>query len=182
LTREIGEIPETLTAKTGREGGFHFYYAGKTADTGFRTSARRRVGASLRKAELPLYSETERRRLCSALKAIPANISGDKWASYGMALYDLEWIIDENGVLVDVGFEIWDAWSRTSTGVGAGNGEYKGREDLERRWSKFTHNYKGEPFTIKSIYAHAKERGWQDPTRSPVFKNAINQISEAALS
>jgi hypothetical protein len=63
---------------------------------------------------------------------------------------------------VDVGLEIWDAWSSTSTGQGAGNGEYKGRHDLENRWSKFKQNYKGHRVTIASIYAHAKRCGWND--------------------
>jgi RecA-family ATPase len=164
----------------------------RLAGTGERLS----VGDALRKAQLPRYSPWEADRLLSALMAIPANIDGQTWAGYGMALFDLEWIIPSDGALddiharhgfeplhqhgetVDVGLEFWDAWSSTSTGQGGGNGEYKGRNDLEKRWSKFKQNYKGHRVTIASIYAHAKRYGWTDDRiQSATFESAENQNS-----
>jgi len=109
----------------------------------------------------PAFSESEADRLFSALSAIDAATDGATWASYGAALHDLKWIV--NGV--DEGFEIFDEWSSTSTGKGPGNGEYKGRADLEKRWVSFDKEYNGVRKTIASIYKDAMDRGWQyDPT------------------
>jgi putative DNA primase/helicase len=112
------------------------------------------------------YTKNEAARLCSALRAIPANIDGKRWFSIGAALHDLKWIVDGT----DIGFEIWDGWSKTSTGEGRGNGEYRGRNDLEKRWRNFERDYDGPRFTIASIFYAAKQYGWIDETPSDASK------------
>jgi hypothetical protein len=109
---------------------------------------------ALQEAEAQSWSPEAETRLRLALSAIPADIDGQTWASFGMALCDLRW--DQNGQ--DVGFELWDAWSKTSQGRGAGNGEYRGRADLAKRWRGFQEkNYQGVRATIASIFAKARE-------------------------
>lgn len=105
----------------------------------------------------PPFSEAEADRLFSALSVIDAATDGATWFSIGAALHDLKWI--HNGV--DEGFEIWEEWSATSKGEGAGNGEYKGRADLEKRWAGFSREYNGVRVGIGSIYKRAFELGWQ---------------------
>jgi Protein of unknown function (DUF3631)/Primase C terminal 2 (PriCT-2) len=90
-------------------------------------------------------------RLRSALAAIPPDIDGKTWASFGAAIHDLGW---PNGL------DIWDDWSKTSTGKGAGNGEYRGRQDLEKCWKKFSEPYTGRRVTVASIYHMAMANGW----------------------
>lgn len=102
------------------------------------------------------FSEAEADRLFSALSMLDAATDGASWYGIGAALHDLKWIV--NGV--DEGFEIWDEWSSTSKGQGSGNGEYKGRGDLEKRWASFDKEYQGRRKTIASIYADAMALGW----------------------
>ncbi len=117
------------------------------------------VAQAIHRASLPPWSPEEEARLRSALAVIPANIDGRAWASFGFALHDLRWIVNGR----DIGLEIWDDWSKPSTGKGKGNGEYKGRHDLEKRWSKFFESsYDGRRITIASIYHAARQRGWTD--------------------
>ena len=118
-----------------------------------------RFGASFENAQPP-YSPQEAARLRSALAKIPANLDGKTWFSFGAAMHDLHWIIDGQ----DIGFEIFDEWSKRSTGKGPGNGEYRGRADLEKRWLRFGSDYKGPRTTIASIYRMAKQFGWIDET------------------
>ena len=111
----------------------------------------------------PQFSEAEADRLFSALSMIDAATDGATWFSIGAALHDLKWIV--NGI--DEGFEIWDEWSSSSKGEGPGNGEYKGRADLEKRWVGFAREYNGKRATVNSIYKRAFELGWQyDPHAS----------------
>jgi hypothetical protein len=116
------------------------------------------VAENLLRASLPAWGPQEEARIRSALKRIPADIDGRTWVSFGYALYDLRWII--NGQ--DIGLEIWDDWSKTSTGKGPGSGEYRGRDDLEKRWQSFARDYTGPRVTIGSIFHKAKENGWTD--------------------
>lgn len=102
------------------------------------------------------WSAHEEARLRAALACIPADIGGAIWASYGGALHDLRWIMPDDE---DRGLTVYDDWSRTSTGVGAGNGAYRGRGDLERRWESFGRRV-GARVTVASIFAHAREAGW----------------------
>jgi Bifunctional DNA primase/polymerase, N-terminal/Primase C terminal 2 (PriCT-2) len=101
-------------------------------------------------------------RLRSALAAIPANLDGKTWHSYGAAIHDLEW---PNGL------DLWDDWSKTSKGDGKGNGEYRGRQDLERRWVSFGKTYTGPRVTVASIFRMAKQYGWCDAAE-PKFDGA----------
>lgn len=114
-----------------------------------------RVVANL--TEGPKFSEAEADRLFSALSMLDAATDGATWYSYGAALHDLKWIV--NGT--DEAFEIWDEWSSTSKGQGSGNGEYRGRADLEKRWASFDKEYHGTRTTVASIYKRAFELGWQ---------------------
>ena len=104
----------------------------------------------------PPFSESEANRLFSALSMLDAASDGATWYSYGAALHDLKWIV--NGT--DEGFEIWDQWSSTSTGQGPGNGEYKGRDDLIKRWASFDKEYQGSKTTVATIYSRAFGLGW----------------------
>ncbi len=126
------------------------------------------------------FSWAEAKRLASALAAIPANIEGDIWAGYAAACHDLKWFV--NGV--DVGLEIFDAWSKTSTGKGSGNHEYEGREGIERRWAGFDRPYNGDRCTVGSIYGAAFDRGWQyqEPPAQPEVINGHNGIAAVPAS
>jgi hypothetical protein len=145
----VSERPETrphlpLPASFGQRSG------------GAATTAQRAMRA-LQEAEAQSWSPEAETRLRLALSAIPADIDGQTWASFGMALCDLRW--GANGH--DVGFELWDEWSKTSTGKGAGNGEYRGRADLAKRWRGFQEkNYQGARATVGSIFAAAQRKGW----------------------
>lgn len=233
---------KTLHARTGREGGWHLYYTGKTCPssqvkgehldvrgtTGYVVAppsnhasgrcyawgkplmlpapcpewiepwVRSRTGTAretkpativqnlpewIRSCSLPRladraaigmtepWSEHEEARLRAALAVIPADVDGKTWFSHGAAIHDLNW---PNGI------DIWDDWSKTSKGQGAGKGEYKGRADIEKRWAKFGKEYKGQRVTVASIYAHAAKLGWNgeipDKTEASVdpIKNSVN--------
>lgn len=106
----------------------------------------------------PPYSESEANRLRSALSVIDAAIDGATWFSYGAALHDLKWIVSG----VDQGFEIWDEWSSTSSGdpLVAGEGGYRGRADLEKRWAGFDREYNGVRCTVATIFRAAMDLGW----------------------
>jgi hypothetical protein len=67
------------------------------------------------------------------LPKIPADLDGKTWFSFGAAPHDLRWIV----VGQDIGFEIFDKWSKRSTGKGPGSGEYRGRADLEKTLAPF---------------------------------------------
>jgi hypothetical protein len=126
----------------------------KPSSFGQRSGLAQRALRALQGAEAQSWSPEAETRLRLALSAIPADIDGQTWASFGMALCDLHW--DQNGQ--DVGFELWDAWSKTSQGRGAGNGEYRGRADLAKRWRGFQEkNYQGVRATLASIFAKARE-------------------------
>lgn len=120
------------------------------------------------------FSFDEARRLASALASIPADVDGKTWFSYLGALHALEWIVGD----VDVGFEIADKWSGTSKGQGAGNGEYRGRSDVWKRWQGFNKEFNGVKCTVGSIYADAKARGWryQVETAKPENVNGHNGV------
>ena len=102
------------------------------------------------------YSAHEHARLRSALAAVPANVDGKTWVTIGAVLKDLKWIVGNE----DQGFEIWDEWSSTSQGKGAGNGEYRGRDNLTKRWISFEKDYGGERATTATIFALATKAGW----------------------
>jgi hypothetical protein len=131
------------------------------------------IAGNVHKASLPPWRPQEEARLRSALAAIPADIDGRTWASFGRALHELNWVCDGMRVPADrhapdgtdIGLEIWNGWSKTSTGKGRGNGEYHGRADLEKRWRHFDEtagDYRAAPITIASIYHEARQRGWTD--------------------
>lgn len=118
------------------------------------------------------WSPEEDARLRSALAAIPPHIDGKTWHNICRAGHDLYWIVDGR----DKALDAIDYWSSKSTGRGDGLGLYKGRADIERRWSKFGSNYKGKRFTIASVYDLAKKHGW-DPSRpilAPVEVQEVN--------
>ena len=102
-------------------------------------------------------------RLRSALAAIPADIDGKTWHSFGAAIHDLQW---------PRGLDIWNDWSKLSTGRGKGNGEYRGGQDLERRWVGFGKAYTGPRVTIGSIFHMAKRHGWVDAAEPKIDRPA----------
>ncbi|HXH94054.1 MAG TPA: VapE domain-containing protein, partial [Thermoanaerobaculia bacterium] len=105
------------------------------------------------------WTAHEEARLRSALRSIPASIDGRTWASILMALHDLHW---RDGGGADIGLEIADEWSRTSTGRGEGLGLYRGREDLEKRWASFSGRIgNAGSVTVASVYHLAAEHGWK---------------------
>ena len=124
------------------------------------------------------FTKAEANRLRSALAVIDAAIDGATWFSFGAALHDLKWIV--NGT--DYGLEIWDEWSRTSKGdpLVAGDGGYKGRADLEKRWAGFNRDYQGSRATVASIYKAAMDLGWaQEATPEKVNGHAsLPQFAE----
>ncbi|PWU21853.1 MAG: hypothetical protein C5B50_00790 [Verrucomicrobia bacterium] len=89
-------------------------------------------------------------RIITALAHLPA-VTRDEWLDAGMALHATGW--------GDRALAIWDVWSRLRCpDKGPGRG-YLGIDDLRRQWITF------KPTggrTIGTIFARAKERGWQD--------------------
>lgn len=122
------------------------------------------------------FSPEEAKRLFTALSVIPPDIDGKTWFAYGGALHDLHWIVAG----VDIGFEMWDQWSSTSKGKGPGKGEYKGRADLEKRWVGFAKPKSGPRVTIASIFAKAKELGWEDVNGVPFLPPELEATKSAS--
>lgn len=118
-----------------------------------RNLAERSIAAQ---AAVP-FSTSEAARLRSALAVIDAAIDGGTWASYGMALHDLKWFakVGPQATVIDVGFELWDEWSKTSTGTPETGGAYEGREKMWRRWINFGKEINGARVTVASIFAAA---------------------------
>lgn len=135
-------------------------------------SVAQRAAAAMREP----YSDHQAFRLRAALAHLPPDIDGKTWFSIGGALHDLEWTI--NGT--DQGFEIWDEYSRRSQGKGAGNGEYRGRGDLEKRWISFKKDASGPRVTVATIFAMAKEAGWNGEL--PVIAKPSNGLHNAHMS
>jgi hypothetical protein len=101
-------------------------------------------------------------RIWKALCCIPANLLRPQWVDIGMALHWLHWV-DGDGY--DWGLEAWDKWSQTSDGEGPGErgGDYKGRDDIERRWASFG-GEKEKLVTTKRLFDIAREYGWKEDT------------------
>lgn len=114
------------------------------------------------------FSEQEASRLRAALATIPPDIDGKTWVTIGAALHDLNWIINGS----DLAFEIWDEWSAKSTGQGVGNGQYKGRADLAKRWKTFDKKTKGTRATVGTVFALAKKYGWAGQSRTETVVNS----------
>jgi hypothetical protein len=106
--------------------------------------------------EAPKFTLQEASRLRSALAMLDAATDYLTWISYGAALHDLKWIIND----VDHGFLIWDEWSSTSQGL-EGRHSYPGRAELEKKWASFDREYNGVRTTVASIFKAAFEQGWQ---------------------
>jgi hypothetical protein len=67
----------------------------------------------------------------------PADLGYDEWLRVGMALHH-----ETRGA--DAGLELWDAWS-----IGGGK-KYRGRAELEGKWSGFTLDHEN-PVTLRSL-------------------------------
>jgi len=149
---------------------------------GAATTAQRAMRA-LQEAEAQPWSPEAETRLRSMLAAVPADIDGETWFKIGAALCDLRWNHPSTSTQdgQDVGFELWDAWSRTSQGKGAGNGEYRGRADLAKRWQGFQNkNYTGLRVTVAFICAEAKRWGWTEnftPDTNNVNHSKVNGVA-----
>ncbi len=102
------------------------------------------------------YTRNNVQRVRAALKFVPPDLDGKKWVTVGNVLHDLQWI--ENGV--DQGFELWDEFSARSEGKGPGNGEYRGRGDLEKRWAGFSKEFSGIKASLGTVFGLAYDHGW----------------------
>lgn len=102
------------------------------------------------------YSRNNVQRLRAALKFVPPDIDGKTWYTIGAVLHDLKWVVDG----IDHGFDLFDEYSARSKGQGPGNGEYRGRADIEKRWVSFAKEYKGVKATLATVYAIAIDHGW----------------------
>ena len=124
-----------------------------------------RLGAILQAVD---WAEVER-----ALARIPANCSMDEWVRVGMALHQAS-----NGS--PQGLDIWDKWSRTSKGVGPGNGEYAGRDKLEYSWS----NWKPDGgVTLGTLFDLALRHGYKrgmDTVIAPISEEKEEDSSPQA--
>ena len=172
----VSERPETRPVPS--PGGARVASFEKPSSFGQRSGLAQRALRALQEAEAQPWSPEAETRLRLALSAIPADIDGQTWASFGMALCDLHWDHPSTSTQdgQDVGFELWDEWSKTSTGKGAGNGEYRGRADLAKRWRGFQEKkYQGARATVARIFAEAQRRGWMG---NELRQNSIFSLSE----
>jgi hypothetical protein len=94
----------------------------------------------------PPWSETEEKRLLSALSYIPAN-DYDTWLHIGMALHWLGW---------ERAFQIWCEWSRTVP-------EKYNEADQRRTWESFDRQpTDGRAIRLGTLFHLAYENGWID--------------------
>ena len=124
-----------------------------------------RNGATLGESALVTYvppriTAAEVARLRSALVCIPAD-SYDLWVRVGMALHWTGW--------GEPALRIWNEWSRTAP-------EKYEEADQLKTWESFSRPYSGQKLTLATLYAIAKEHGWDggDVTPTVLVRNSAD--------
>jgi hypothetical protein len=104
-------------------------------------------------------------QLKSALATLNPDFSYSDWLTVGMALHHAD-----NG---GEGFAVWADWS-------ARGGLYQVGE-CEAKWSGFG-NYSGPPVSLGTVFAKAKEAGWDWPNERALLAEAAKLICDATIT
>ena len=102
----------------------------------------------------------------SALAALNPDSSYGEWLTVGMALHHA----DNGG---GEGFALWDDFS-------ARGGLYRLGE-CEAKWPGFG-SYSGPPVSLGTVFAKAKEAGWNWPSERALLAEAAKQICEVTIA
>jgi RecA-family ATPase len=92
-----------------------------------------------------------------ALNFITPDIDYDQWIAIGQALHT------EFG---EAGLDPWFQWSMAGQ-------KFSGIKDIETHWKSF---HQGKGVGLGTLYKHAKDHGWQPPTKQTERKSAVEDF------
>jgi RecA-family ATPase len=97
-------------------------------------------------------------RALEALNCISPDIDYQDWIAIGQALHS------EFG---EQGKNAWYSWSALGS-------KYQGEKDLDSHWRSFG---KKDGVSLGTLYKHAKDHGWQPPTKQAERKSAVEDFA-----
>jgi hypothetical protein len=97
-------------------------------------------------------------KAAQALQHISPDCDYDQWIEIGQALHS------EFG---EQGLNMWDSWSQ-------GGSKYQGTKDIETHWKSF---HQGKGVGIGTLFKHAKDCGWEAPTKQAERKSAVEDFA-----
>jgi DNA polymerase III delta prime subunit len=100
----------------------------------------------------------EMAKAAQALQHISPDCDYDQWIEIGQALHS------EFG---EQGCSLWDTWSQGGT-------KYEGTKDIETHWKSF---HQGKGVGLGTLYKHAKDCGWEAPTKQTERKSAVEDFA-----
>ena len=100
----------------------------------------------------------EMAKAAQALQYISPDCDYDQWIEIGQALHS------EFG---EQGCSLWDTWSQ-------GGSKYEGTKDIEVHWKSF---HQGKGVGIGTLFKHAKDNGWEAPTKQAERKSAVEDFA-----
>lgn len=103
-------------------------------------------------------SQNDFDRALEALNCISPDIDYPDWIAIGQALHS------EFG---EQGKNAWYSWS-------ASGSKYQGEKDLDSHWRSFG---KKDGVSMGTLYKHAKDHGWQPPTKQTERKSAVEDFA-----
>jgi RecA-family ATPase len=103
-------------------------------------------------------SQNDFDRALEALNCISPDIDYPDWIAIGQALHS------EFG---EQGKNAWYSWS-------ASGSKYQGEKDLDSHWKSFG---KKDGVSMGTLYKHAKDHGWQPPTKQTERKSAVEDFA-----
>ena len=102
-------------------------------------------------------SQSDFDKAVDALNAINPDIDYEDWIAIGQALHS------EFG---EQGRNAWYAWSSLGS-------KYQGEKDLDSHWKSFG---KKDGVKLGTLYKHAKDAGWEPPTKQTERKSAVEDF------
>lgn len=102
-------------------------------------------------------SQSDFDRAVEALHCISPDIDYQDWIAIGQALHS------EFG---EQGKNAWYSWSSLGS-------KYQGEKDLDSHWKSFG---KKDGVSLGTLYKHAKDHGWQPPTKQTERKSAVEDF------
>lgn len=108
-------------------------------------------------------SQSDFDRALEALQCINPDIDYPDWIAIGQALHS------EFG---EQGKNAWYSWS-------ASGSKYQGEKDLDSHWRSFG---KKDGVSMGTLYKHAKDHGWQPPTKQTERKSAVEDFAAVIQS
>jgi hypothetical protein len=100
----------------------------------------------------------EMAKAAQALQHISPDCDYDQWIEIGQALHS------EFG---EQGCSLWDTWSQGGT-------KYEGVKNIEQHWKSF---HQGKGVGIGTLFKHAKDCGWEAPTKQAERKSAVEDFA-----